>query len=54
MVLNVFKYKVTETIEETNLLGSILSNSGAKAREFINQHFWDRFCRLLEPMPESH
>ena len=32
----------------------ILSTSGTKARKSLNQYFWNRFCRLLEPWPESH
>ena len=32
----------------------ILSISGVKARKLLNQDLRERFCRFLEPRPESH
>ena len=32
----------------------VLLIPGSKARKSWNQAFWDWFCRLLEPWPESH
>ena len=43
-----------QTIIKSRLLGMILSTSGAKARKSLNRDFWEWFCRLLEPKPESH
>jgi hypothetical protein len=38
---------------KSELLGPILSTSGAKTRKCENRISWDRFCRLLEPRPEN-
>jgi hypothetical protein len=37
-----------------SLLELILSTSEAKAGKSSNRAFWNSFCRLLEPRPESH
>ncbi len=39
---------------KSSLLELILSTSEAKAGKSSNRAFWNSFCRLLEPRPESH
>ena len=44
-------------IIKARLLVLILTTSGANARKSSkssNRNFWESFCRLLEPRPESH
>ena len=36
-----------------NTSGNDLVDFGAKTRKSLNQHSWYRFCRLLEPRPET-
>jgi hypothetical protein len=39
---------------KSSILGSVLSTSGAMARNSSNRASWDRFCRHLEPWLGSH
>ena len=39
---------------KSSFLELILWTSGANAGKSSNRAFWNSFCRLLEPRPESH
>ena len=43
-----------QKVIKSRLLELILPTSGAKIANSSNRDFWDWFCRLLEPTPESH
>ena len=43
-----------QKVIKSSFLGLVLPTSWAKAGNSSNRVFWDSFCRLLQPRPESH